>query len=185
MSIQDALPGWTGYINGIPQSGVCYNDRALDTPSISLYDRNSQEWQPLTGNYSVYLSPSPLLPFLGPVAIGQTGRIPDFANSLIFYTNPYGNLAVTFAGQPLQEVELGVYPTYRAVGVDISSFAGQVGELQFIAGPNIGSGELDGIYFSGQVVPEPGVLALLSLGGIVSVAAFGRRRPRGGVDPTN
>jgi hypothetical protein len=61
---------------------------------------------------------------------------------------------------------------YHEWGVDISGFAGQVGELRFSIGPGTaGSSFLDFIQFSTQPIPEPSALAMIGLGGLV----FGRR----------
>ena len=80
-------------------------------------------------------------------------------------------------GTVLDVVPLATTPNYTLYGADITAFAGTTVDLRFTALLG-GSLYLDDIRFSSQLVPEPGMLALLSLGGIMFAVAF-RMCPRG------
>ena len=172
-----AIPGWSAFNTASGADRVYYNDRAIESASVSLYDVSSTMYQPLAGTYSVLLLPSRSGPQWGG-AVGQTGQVPASANSVFFLTSLSGSLDVSFGGQSLYEVPIRTYATYRVVAADISPFAGQLGELKFSASFPGGGGLLDNISFSTQVVPEPGTLALLSLGGIVFGIAVLRKSSR-------
>jgi hypothetical protein len=58
---------------------------------------------------------------------------------------------------------------YTVWGADISSYAGQTGQLLFTTIADIpfaSGGLLDNIQFSSIPIPEPGVVGLLGLGGL-------------------
>ena len=103
----NAIPGWTAYNSGSPQSGIGYNLVSLAGSIVSLDDTNAPSGNgpggfgllPIQGSYSVLLEgPEPGLETSA--AIGQTGIIPATAKSLIFWGNQNnGNLQVTFNGQ--------------------------------------------------------------------------------------
>jgi hypothetical protein len=151
----NAIPGWTAYIGGVPQTDIIYNDISLGGAWISLHGPGSS--QPiLSGTYSLLLQPSTVGPPIS-VGVAQTGRIPQNAESLTFYGT--GVYTVTFAGQPIPLVILASTPDYEIFAGDISSFANQTGELRFQGG-----GMLDNIVFSSQPVPEPSVLGIFGLG---------------------
>jgi len=68
-------------------------------------------------------------------------------------------LTLSFAGQQIPLFALGTGPNYTILGGDISAFAGQTGQLQFI-----GNALLDNIFFSPTQIPEPNTLAFAALG---------------------
>jgi len=156
--ISNALPRWSGYLNGTPQDRVIYNGFSLSGPSISLVD--SLFFQPIQGSYSVYLKSFSDTGGTS-AAIGQTGQIPNSALSLFFIRDPQSGFAVSFGGQPISLVQFGTSGNNLIMAGDISQFAGQTGELLFV-----GTGLFDAIQFSSQPIPEPSVLGLLGLGGL-------------------
>lgn len=172
--LEDALPGWTGYVGGYQTASVRYNNISLGTAEISFHGPGSRE-SPYHGQFCVFLQGG-YGPFGGivPSSIAQVGEIPTPARSLLFYANNLSLLQVTFAGESLPVFNLtgGIYG-YQEFGADVSSLAGRTGELRFTGG----SGNLDYIQFSDQplVVPEPGACALVALG---AAGAVWRRRKR-------
>jgi hypothetical protein len=126
----------------------------------------------IQGRYRVYLQRSSPVPTAN-AAIAQSGTVPTTALSVRFYSaSGWGTPAVYFSGRLLTATVLGSGPNGSELnGADISSFAGQFGELRFEGG-----GILDNIFFSPQAVPEPGVLALLALGGVLLGWLRGRNR---------
>lgn len=173
------LPGWTGFggnfVNGDPNS-VALNDIALDAPAVTLHGTNSIGYPAINGKYSILLqSGSKYSP--GSSHIGQTAQIPSTALSLTYWGVSWNNLQITFNGQPLSFLTLSNSANFTIYATDISSYAGQTGELLFTApafayyidgyGPVGGSGMIDKIQFSSTAVPEPGELALVVLGTLV------------------
>ena len=156
--VTNALPGWTGYLNGNPTDVVFFRNVALGAPSISVVDSLSLSYQPIQGNYSV---------FLNNAAIGQTGQIPGDASSLLFLRVSQFGFQVSFGGQSIPLVQFGTSGNNIIMAGDISMFAGQTGELKFVGG-----GLFDAIRFSSQPIPEPGTVLLLIMG----LGLFGIRR---------
>ena len=176
----NAVPGWTAYLDGIPQSNIFYNEVSFGAAEVSIHDSNGTEgfegFLPLAGRYSVLLqgtfgSGMPGEP--STAAIGQTGMIPIDMQSLIFWGALVSGLQVTFDGQPIAFEAIGNGANYTIYGADISAFAGQAGELLFSTSNN-GWAMLDNIQFSSNPVPEPGTWSLLALGGAAFV--FVRRK---------
>ena len=174
MPITNALPGWTGYIGGEQVAEVVYNSRALDGAGISLHSPTSS-LQPIQGNYSVLLQGARFSS--ASAAIAQLGQITSSINSLFFLAQN-STLQVTFAGQLIPYFQVNQTDNYMTFAADISSFAGQTGELRFTAPQNSFS-FLDGVRFSSTVVPEPSIYSLLGCGVLLFGAAratFKRRQ---------
>jgi len=128
---------------------------------------------PLQGDYSALLEGS------GPAAastasLEQTGTIPSAAESMVFWANISGSLDVSFDGQMLSLVDVSNAVNYTVYAADISSFAGETGQLLFTA-PVQTETELDNIQFSTSPIPEPSEAALLSS---ASVLFAWRRRKK-------
>jgi len=167
VSASDAMPGWTGYIGGNQVNRVVYNTVSLGAAAISLQTQGGFI-TPYQGNFSVVLQPT-FHDGAVTAAIAQTGQIPQDARSITFLTGPATFLQVTFGGQSISLVAAGVGPNYVIKAGDISSFAGQIGELRFTgvaAGGGLpgGGGFLDNIQFSTNPIPEPRLLGLTALG---------------------
>ena len=131
--------------------------------------------QPIDGNYSLLLSVDG---FAGGPAISleQTGMIPSGANSVEFVTLNPGLFSVSINGSPITVTPLSQSGYIVSYGGNISRFAGTTATLQFTALANSYGLELDDISFSSQSVPEPGTLALASLGGLALVSAARKKR---------
>ncbi len=150
-----AMPGWTGYIGGIQITQVVYNTVPIGSSGITLQGPGSLS-PILQGQYTVAMGPGQQ-GFT--TAIGQTGTLPNNAQSMTFYIQSGSAFSVTFAGQQIPLVAVGSTSNATIVGGDISSFAGQTGQLLFQGG-----GELDFIQFSPSPIPEPSCLALFGIG---------------------
>ena len=183
VAASNALPGWT-VLDNFSGNNIFYNDLALGSPCVSIHDRNSPFGLPLQLPYSILLQ-SDTLPFgagLRRGGVSQIGTVPADAQSIQFYA--IGEPLVTFSGytvsltplRPATNIALvGGTPGspilrtnyYTIYGGDISSFAGQTGELSVRAPNQFGSygySYFDTIYFSPQAVPEPSTWALVALG---------------------
>ena len=169
--ITNALPGWTGYLNGTRVDRVLYDNLNLSGPSISLWDSLIPSFQPIQGSYSVYLK-SFSDQGGASAAIGQTGQIPNDAFSLFFLRAPQTGFNVSFGGQPISLVQFGTAGNNIIMAGDISRFAGQTAELLFV-----GQGVFDDIQFSNQAIPEPSVLGLSVIGGLLLAWRRWRKRP--------
>lgn len=110
---------------------------------------------------------------LSKVALAQTGQVPPGANSIRFFELPGSAIEVLISGQLIPLVQVGATANYDILAGDISSFAGQTGELRFQ-----GAGTLDDIRFSTQAVPEPSTVAILAAGAVYLGWRSRRRRKR-------
>jgi hypothetical protein len=175
--VANGVPGWTAYIDGSSQPDVIYNDASLGGAAVELQSSNNPQAYPLVqGKYFVILIGG--YRNEGTVGIGQTGTVPLNARSLVFWGFD-DSMIITFNSQPLVFTDIGNTANgYGIFTADISSFAGQTGQLLFTAPdgnslPNQlppgdgGSGLIDNIQFSPLPAPEPGTLALGALGGLL------------------
>ena len=163
VAVSDAVPGWSVYDRtGLPASRMFFNTFSLGDPRVSLQSSDSLYAPPIQGHFTVLLQAANF--GFTTVAIGQVGQIPTDAVSLRFYGSM--SLKVTFAGQPLELVQISSGVGYDHIGADISAFAGQTGELRFTASNSPVSTflYLDVIRFSAVAVPEPGGYALMGVG---------------------
>jgi hypothetical protein len=177
-----AFPDWSAYY-GSPSdptysgslSSVFYDGVSTGGASIDLLDSNAPSGGaplPLQGSYSALLEGS--IPAADTTAsLGQTGTIPNTAQSLIFWAYG-GGLDVSFDGQALSLMTISNTMNYTVYAANISAFAAETGQLLFTAPVN-GGAELDNIQFSTSPVPEPGTLALCTLGGLSLALRRGRR----------
>jgi hypothetical protein len=165
----EAIRGWTAYYSTSTATNqsdtVGYNTVSIGGAAVILEDTNVNSLGPiaLQGSYSVLLEGSSAgTPTAA--SIGQIGQVPPDARSLLFDLSRDSNVQVKFNGQSIPMVQIGATATYVIMGGNVSSLAGQTGQLLFTALPNIGYGLLDNIQFSSSVVPEPGTVGLLGLG---------------------
>jgi hypothetical protein len=156
VAVNDGVPGWTVYLGGSAQSSMLHNNVTLGAAEVAIFGPQWFANQILEGNYTVSLQPASATT----TAIGQTGRVPQTAQSLMFYGR--GGYTVTFGGQPITVLTLGSTSAYTVFGADISAFSNQTGQLLFQGG-----GLLDAVRFSDQPVPEPGIFGLSALGALL------------------
>jgi len=175
------VPGWSWsppqtFGIGDPYTTVAYNKIALDAAAVTLHGTDSPYASALSGNYSIALQGG--TKFLPPeypkgAWISQTGQIPADARSLTYLGGAL--LQVSFSGQSLSPIVLDSGPAYLRWGVDISSYAGQTGELRFSVpwlsdNPADIVTPLDEIVFSPSAIPEPSALSLSILGFVLVTA---------------
>jgi hypothetical protein len=184
--ISSALPRWTAYLGDIQQSEVLQNAFYNSTASIDILGPN---WGSgilgvgtIDGNYTVYLQSGEGNDSTDNASIAQTGTVPATAESLQFKAWEYyiGTFSVSFAGNnlPLVLLSTGVSPygqQYDIYGADIAPYAGETGQLEFTQ--NYSASDpgllLDDISFStNAVTPEPGIVSLTAIGGLL----FGARK---------
>ena len=171
----NAIPGWTAYISGVPQTDIIYNDYPLAAPAVTLQGTNSGLFPAVQGKYFVMLwgefNPNNYPDYeTNTAAIGQTGQIPLSAQSLTFW-GTIGGMQATFNGQPIDFLVTGGTANYNIYAANISAYAGQTGQLLFtdpcygntFGGPST----IDNIQFSSTAVPEPSTFALAALGGLL------------------
>ncbi len=186
VDINVAMPSWNAYLGGNSISQVNHNGITIGSASVDILGPHHFSSDILQGKYTVVLQAgidrfSSGFQFVS-AAIAQTGIVPATAQSLQFRvsSNPDGFL-VSFATSSLSPVLLGTGANYQLYGVDISSFAGQSGELRFTA-PTLENNPyntffLDAIQFSVQPVPEPSTFILTGLGALL-LGVFCRRNSR-------
>ena len=179
-----AIPNWTAYysdqISGsYSPADIWYDSRSLGGAFISLSDTNSNNSgpSPIAGSYSIFLQGS-IASTPTAASIGQTGKIPISAQSMTFFADIFGDCQITFNGQIIPFSTIGNGINYTFYGADISSYAGQAGQLLFTAlpGTSLSGGNLllDNIQFSSSPIPEPSTLCVGTLGALL----LGYRRLR-------
>ena len=168
-----AIPGWTAYAGESPLSEIFSNTVSLSGGMISIIgNNNSLGFPPVEGQYYIMLVGANYAGSLNTAGIGQTGTIPLNAATLTFWGN-FPTDGVSFSGQNLTTFQIGSTPFYNIYSANISSYAGQTGQLLFTTHPGRDN-YLDNIQFSNSPVPEPGSVALLVVGGWLG--AWRRRR---------
>ena len=163
-----AMPGWTGSVGTNQVDRLLHNNLFLslagiaiqgpDYPSANLY--HAQNYLVLQAG----LDPNNLQSSVGS-AIAQTGTIPSGTQSIRLLSNNSFSLGfiLLFGGNTIPLFNVGSSANGRPIwGGDVSSFAGQTGELRFQ-----GAGYLDYIQFSSQTIPEPSMLGLFGLGALM------------------
>lgn len=177
-----ALPGWTAYIANEQQTEVIQNSYGHGQAQIDLFGPNypaayqSPGLTPGTidGNYSVLLQsgadPANVGALVG-ASIAQTATVPFGTDLLEFraWQTASTDFTVSFNGSTLSPFVISTASNYQLYGADISSYAGQTGQLEFTCNYNFSGGAswlgLDDIAFS--PVPEPNPLILAGIGGIL------------------
>jgi len=178
-----AVPDWTVYIGTTPQTDVFLNTFTYGNASVDLIGPGYQtglDYGPIDGKYSMVLiaGADPSTESLVSASIAQYGTVPSGTQSLQFLAqeNPSTEFSVSFDGNNLTPVALGSGPNDSTLyGVNISSYAGDPGTLEFSAlfvTPGQSVLGLDDIAFSPNAVPEPSIVALTAMGGLL----FGARK---------
>lgn len=154
VAVTNALPGWSAFSGTNQLSAIYYNDFAIVHP-VALYGSNSMV---ISGLFTVFL--------YNGGSIRQTGLVPGDAESLFFKRR--GNrptlLEISLGGQSLSCTAIFSGPDYTLFGADVSAFAGQTASLTILSP---GLDFIDDFEFSPQIIPEPSLVSLLSLGGLL------------------
>ncbi len=176
-----ALPSWTAYAGANVLTTIQYNVPGFSTAGVFLLGPTGMDGFIFDGLYAVRLY-SGLSPFGDHSTVGasiaQTGTIPVNMRSLLFFAS--ADLQVSFDGHILSTTPVHVWNSvYTEYGADISSLAGQSGELRFSVGPgSVQSSYLDFITFSNVSVPEPSSCAVAVLGALLLGVVRRRRSPK-------
>jgi len=165
VSAAEAIPAWAPYI-GTQGTAVLYDDPTTGQAAVNLLDAPQQAI--IEGSYTVLLQGG-LGPYAGAeTSIRQTGQVPAGTQSIRFKADPgFGPLSVSLAGQSVPIFVVGAGSNYTLFGGDASAFAGQTVELKIGVLPSNNYWLIDSIEFSNLAVPEPGTVALLTLGGVL------------------
>jgi hypothetical protein len=186
--IASALPDWAGYLGSTPVTQVLQDNYTLGAAEIDIIGPN---WGPvIEGQYTVVLEPGTAT-FSGSggfvsASISQTGVVPENAASLQFKAETSTPFSVSMGGDNLSLFPLGTGANlvtgakYTLYGANISGFEGQVETLTItaLAGPN-NPDYFDSFNFSTTTVPEPSVVELMVIGGLLfgALSWFARRGP--------
>jgi hypothetical protein len=181
-----ALPGWTVDLDTVQQTDVLQNTFTTGQASVDIFGPNfpttggAFNIGTIDGKYSVLLQAGnlPGNPSLVGASISQLGSIPPTAQSLEFtaWATSASDFSVSFNGNNLSPVVLGSGPNHTSLyGVNISAYDTQSGTLEFTAlfdNSHASALGLDDIAFSPNAVPEPSIVALTAMGGLL----FGVRK---------
>ena len=187
-----ALPDWTAYIDTVSQSDIFLNTYGEGAAQVDIFSPSF----PAAGYPGTSLNPGTIgIGYTvllqsggdqfngvgGPLvsaSISQYGTVPQGDQSLVFnaWETPWTEFSVSFDGNNLTPVALGSGANYTSYGVNISSYAGDPGTLEFTALYNNAANAgvswlgLEGIEFSQTSVPEPGIVAMTAIGGLLFAA---------------
>ncbi len=185
VTVASALPGWTVYTGTDQQTEIFQNSYGHGQAEVDIFGPNypaagnlpGEFPGTIDGSYSVLLQAGgdPNTDTLVNTSIAQYGTVPLNSQSLEFkaWTTPATEFSVSFDNNNLSPVVLGSGANYTLYGVNISSYDGDSGTLEFTSlfntpgAPWLG---LDDITFS--VTPEPSIVALTAIGGLL----FGARK---------
>jgi hypothetical protein len=186
--VSSALPGWTVYVGNTQQSQVLQNNVYNSTATVDILGPSWEWTYPgiIDGQYTVFIQSGVYGTSPGVNAsIAQDGTVPAYAESLQFKAweiyGPTSTPSVSFGGNNLPVVVLstGNYSPsgqqYDVYGANIGLYAGQTGQLAFtqVYGEADPAFLLDDITFSTNTVsPEPNIVALTAIGGLL----FGARK---------
>jgi hypothetical protein len=182
-----ALPDWTVSYGTVQQTQITENDPSAGSTWVVLIGPGSSGVAPgsyyplaaIDGNYSVLLQGGVTA---SAASISQTGLIPASTQSLLFEADAgSGPLDISIGGQNIPFAAVGTGPNYTLYSANISAWAGDTAQLTFSAleptsGPGLNNWLIDDITFA--AVPEPNILALTTIGGLLFGARqwFARRR---------
>jgi hypothetical protein len=178
-----AFPGWQAFIGTSATSQVGYDFISIGAPLISIVDNKVAP--PIQGNYTAYLFAATFSTVSYSATLSQTATVPSGTESIQMDASQsdYASFVVTLGGTTINMIPLQTFSDYTLYGGDVSTFAGNDVTLSITELPPTISGyspsllELDNITFSTTVVPEPNVVALSAMGGLLFVARkwFARR----------
>jgi hypothetical protein len=162
-----ALPYWTATIGGVQQTEIDYGGISGGATEVTLIGPATPYYEAtaIDGNYSILLQA-----FAATASISQTGLIPAGTQSLLFEVSHGGgpdDLLVGTQIVPYYYVASG--PNYTLVGANISAWAGDTEQLTFSALPYSSPNNwvIDDISFSPNPLPEPNIVALTTIGGLL------------------
>jgi hypothetical protein len=181
--VANALPGWSVYYGTNQVNQIFYNDISLGAPQVTLLSANDPFGpNAIEGNFGVLLQGGSSLTG---VSIRQNGLVPVTAESILFKASSAGPMTLSLGGQAIPLVILGTGPNFTLYGGNIPiTLAGQVEQLAFSVPNGVGGNNawnLDSIVFSPSLIPEPGALQILALGG--SLLLLGARRQKSNQHP--
>jgi hypothetical protein len=178
--ISQALPGWSACafdsLATNTATQAVYDGISGSGTFISIEDTTVGEVGPIQGKYSAWLYAEA---GVYTEQLSQTGLVPAGTQSLLVEAHDESSpFVVTLGGQVVTMVPLQTFSDYILYGGDISEMAGTEATLSFTEPyatvPQPWLLELDNIQFSPSTVPEPGLLALTALGGVLF--GFAHRR---------
>jgi hypothetical protein len=168
--VGNALPYWSVYYGAVEQTEINYNAPGTGSTLVTLV---GGAWPTTIDNYSVLLQGG----FTASAAsISQSGTIPAGMQSILFEAHAgSGTLDVIVGTQIVPFAAVGSGPNYTLYGADISEWAGDPEQITFSALQDLSVANnwtIDDISFSPNAVPEPSIVALSAMGGLL----FGARK---------
>jgi len=168
--VANALPDWSVYYGTVQQMDVNYNDPGLGSTLVTLVGGT---WPAIDGNYSVLLQGGGTA---SAASISQSATIPSGMQSLLFEAQSgAGTLNILVGTQIVSFAAVGTEPNYTLYGANISEWAGDPEQITFSALEDLSRANnwtIDDITFSPNAVPEPSIVALGAIGGLL----FGARK---------
>jgi len=152
-----------------------FTEKKLRGPILDDY-YSQYGYAPIQGNYSAYLQSA----FTTSTTLSQMGTIPTGTESIqLDAEEQFSSFTVTVGGQTINMIPLQALSGYTVYGGNVSTWAGQdvtvsITELPPPEGsePSPSTLLFDNISFSQTAVPEPSIVALAAIGGLL----FGVRK---------
>jgi len=169
VTVASALPYWAVFYGTVQQTEITYNAPGLGSTMVTLVGGGGT-FPAIDGNYSVLLQGGLTA---SAATISQTDTIPSGTQSLVFEAQPgEGILDVLVGTQVVPFIPIGSGANYTLYGANISAWAGDPEQISFSALSGVNNWEIDDISFSPTAVPEPSIVALTAISGLL----FGARK---------
>jgi hypothetical protein len=171
--VASALPHWSVYYGNVQQTTINFNETSTGATVVTLISTADSVFPAIDGNYSVLLQGGITA---SDAAISQTAVIPSGMQSLLFEAQPgLGPLDISIGTQTIPFEAIGTGENYTLFGANISTWSGNDEQLTFAAledSSAFNNWLVDDISFSSNSVPEPSIVALSAMGGLL----FGGRK---------
>ena len=156
-NVAQILKGWTVRLDGIPQSRMYYSPYPLTSVApVGLIENSPANAATPLGKHTLYLESFPTSIPAPEIRLSQTGTVP--ANAAGLWVASAGYVQMFINHQKIEDPRIG---TFGNVVVDISGYAGQEVNLEFLVRRE-DSIRFD--IFGFTSVPEPSTYALFGVG---------------------
>lgn len=169
---QEAFPFWSGFYGSEPAQFSYHNSSSVGGAIINIQGPDLSPQQGIIdAAFSAQLQVGTIsqgtTAGFASVSLFQNGFVPETAHSILFKAAGR-DFIVSLGGERLELFALESGPNYTLYGADVARFSGATTELRFEAlslpEHRFHNVYLDSISFSPEIVPEPSIICLSTLG---------------------